>query len=114
MERRHQDDKEIVDGHRRQDEDEGRKGGELHPHGLVHFHINNRTFPYKIEGVKYKDIEEKEVRQEEPHDLQYIHQRRRQPDKRLAKPHVLRLFEQPAPHFAQHIRGQIKPAEFSS
>ena len=62
MERRHQDDKEIVDSHRRQDEDEGRKGGEFHPHGLVHFHINNRTFPYNIEGVKYKDIEEKEVR----------------------------------------------------
>ena len=61
---------------RRRDYQQSRNRRKLHPLSITDRKINRRAFPDNIEGIKDEDIQEKDIRQEHPDDVQRKHQRR--------------------------------------
>ena len=81
------------------DYQQSRNRRKLHPLSIADRKIKRRAFPDNIEGIKDEDIQEKDIRQEHPDDVQRKHQRRGITDEVLPQLQVLLETKPTLPYF---------------
>ena len=92
---------------RRRDYQKSRNRRKHNPLSIADRKINRRAFPDNIEGIKDEDIQEKDIRQEHPDDVQRKHQRRGITDEVLPQLQVLLETKPTLPYFVYDIRRHI-------